>query len=232
MARRVVLVTGGARGIGRAIAEDLAVDHHVAATWRSTDPGGALETVFWYQSDLAETGAAQDVIAAVIARFGRLDVIVNNAGIVASSPVDDCDLPALSDMLAVNLLVPHALLAAALPHLQPGAAIVSISSVNATLPPMGAAIYGASKAGLDLWTRGMAKELGPRGIRVNAVAPGAIEAADKPRDPDLVAAFEGMTALGRLANASEIAATVRFLASTAASGITGEVVPVSAGYRL
>ena len=121
---------------------------------------------------------------------------------------------------------------AALPHLQPGAVIVSISSVNAVLPPQGAAIYGASKAALDLWTRGMAKELGPRGIRVNAVAPGAVNIAEAPRDPELTRRFEEMTALGRLARAEDIAAAVRFLASDAASAITGEVLTVSGGYRL
>ena len=232
MTRRVALVTGGARGIGRAIAEDLARDHDLAVTWLSTDPQDALPQALWLRADLAKPGAAADIIRQVLDRYGRLDVIVNNAGQVSASPLDVVDMDALQTLLAVNLLAPHALLAAALPHLEPGASVVSVSSVNAVLPPMGAALYGASKAGLNLWTRGMAKELGPRGIRVNAVAPGAVEAADRPRDPDLVAAFEGMTAMGRLATEAEIAATVRFLSGSTASGITGEVLAVSAGYRL
>jgi 3-oxoacyl-[acyl-carrier protein] reductase len=168
----------------------------------------------------------------VIQRFGRLDVIVNNAGSVVPSSPDACDLQALSQMLAINLLAPQALLAAALPYLKPGASVISISSVHAVLPPMGAALYGASKAGLNTWTRGIAKELGPRGIRANAVAPGAVNTDDRPRDPDLTAKFEDLTAMGRLAGAGDIAQAVRFLASEAASSITGEILTVSAGYRL
>ena len=133
---------------------------------------------------------------------------------------------------SVNVLAPAALLSAALPHLQPGAAIVSISSVNAVLPPKGAVAYGASKAGLNLWTRGMAKELGPRGIRVNAVAPGAVNVAEQPRDAELTELFVKDTALGRLAEAEDIAQAVRFLASSSARSITGEVLGVSGGYRL
>lgn len=232
MARRVALVTGGARGIGRVIAEDLARDHDLCVTWLTTDPGDALPGALWLQADLAQPGAAVQVVAEVMARFGRLDVIVNNAGQVVGSPADACDMQALTQMLAINLLAPQALLAAALPHLEQGASVVSISSVNAVLPPMGAALYGASKAGLNTWTRGIAKELGPCGIRVNAVAPGAVNTDDRPRDPDLTAKFEDLTAMGRLAGAQDIADAVRFLASPAAASITGEVLTVSAGYRL
>ena len=232
MARRVALVTGGARGVGRAIAEDLARDHDLCVTWLTTDPGDALPGALWLQADLAQPGTAARVVAEVMARFGRLDVIVNNAGQVVGSPADACDMQALTQMLAINLLAPQALLAAALPHLEPGASVVSISSVNAVLPPMGAALYGASKAGLNTWTRGIAKELGPCGIRVNAVAPGAINTDDRPRDPDLTNRFTELTAMGRLAGAQDIADAVRFLASPAAASITGEILTVSAGYRL
>ncbi|MEM9735672.1 MAG: SDR family NAD(P)-dependent oxidoreductase, partial [Pseudomonadota bacterium] len=155
--RKVALVTGAARGIGRAIVEELARDHGTAATWRSTPPDALPEETLAIQADLTETSAAKRVISAVIARFGRLDVIVNNAGLVAPSPLADFDAQAAAEMLHVNLLAAQALVAAALPHLGAGAAIVNISSVNATLPPKDAALYGASKAALNLWTRGMAK---------------------------------------------------------------------------
>lgn len=232
MMTKTVLVTGGARGIGKAIAAEFSADHNLAITWLTSSPVDLSSSVLAVQSDLTQPGAAQEVINAVIDRFGRLDVIVNNAGQVASSPVESHDAPALRDILDVNLLAPDALLAAALPHLQPGAAIVNISSVNAVLPPMGAAIYGASKAALNLWTRGMAKELGPRGIRVNAVAPGAVNIPEEPRLDDLTALFVEHTALGKLAEAADIAQAVRFLASDAARAITGEVLTVSGGYRL
>ncbi|WP_028031939.1 SDR family NAD(P)-dependent oxidoreductase [Gemmobacter nectariphilus] len=229
---KVALASGAARGIGRAIALDLRRDHRVATTWNTTEPEGLPDDVLAIRADLADLPAAEQVIARVIARFGQLDVIVNNAGIMDHSPIDGADGAAMQQLLAVNLLAPGALLAAALPHLRPGAAVVNISSVNAVLPPMGAAIYGASKAGLDLWTRGAAKELGPRGIRVNAVAPGAINTPEATRPPDLTELFVKETALGRIGTPEDIARAVRFLASDEAAFITGEVLTVSGGYRL
>ena len=230
--RKVALVTGGARGLGRAIALDLAVDCDVAITYRTTQPEAASGNLFSINADFRESNSHAAVINAVLARFGRLDVIVNNAGSLEKSPVSDFDIEVFRAINDVNLLAPHGLLAAALPHLQPGAAVINISSVNAVLPPKGAALYGASKAALDLWTRATAKELGPSGIRVNAVAPGAVNIAEAPRDPELTRAFTDLTALGRLARPEDIAAAVRFLASDAAAAITGEVLTVSGGYRL
>lgn len=201
--KRVVLVTGGARGVGRGIVEAFLPDHDVAFVWNSTQPedlGG-----FGIQADLTEDGACDAVVGKVIAQFGRLDV---------------------------SVLVPSALLDAALPHLQAGAAIVNISSVNAQFPPKDAALYGASKAALNLWTKAMAKELGPSGIRVNGVAPGAVNLPEAPRSEELIAMFAEQTALGRIAEPADIARAVRFLASDEASFITGETLTVSGGYRL
>lgn len=229
---RVALVTGGTRGIGRAIALDLARDHDVACTWRSTTPRDLPEGILPLQADLTEPGRAARVVEQVIARFGRLDVIVNNAGLVAPSLTDAFDQAASRAILDVNLLAPGLLLSAALPHLTPGASVVNISSVNAELPPRDAAIYGASKAALNLWTRAMAKELGTRQIRVNAVAPGAINIPEEPRSPELTQLFVDETALGRIGTPDDIARAVRFLASDQAGFITGEVLTVSGGYRL
>jgi NAD(P)-dependent dehydrogenase (short-subunit alcohol dehydrogenase family) len=230
--QKVALVTGAARGIGRAIALNLARDHDVAITHRSTAPDAGLAHVFAIETDFTHPDSHRAVIDAVITRFGRLDVLVNNAGALAMSPLDIFDMDAYRAQLDVNLLAPHGLLAAALLHLRAGAAIVNISSVNAVLPPKGAALYGASKAALDLWTRAMAKELGPRGIRVNAVAPGAVNIPEAPRDAELTQAMVDMTALGRLASADDIADAVRYLAGDQAACITGEVLTVSGGYRL
>lgn len=229
---RVALVTGGARGIGRAIALDLVRDHQVAITHRTTRPDGLPAGILAVSADLAEPKAASDVVASVIAAFGRLDVIVHNAGVVLPSPTAAFDAAAYRTMLDVNLLAAHALLAAALPHLEAGASFVGISSVNARLPPRGAAIYGASKAALDLWIRGMAKELGDRGIRVNGVAPGAINIPESPRPAELTALFVKDTALGRIGTPEDVARAVRFLAGDDAAFITGEVLTVSGGYRL
>ncbi|KIN61448.1 putative 3-oxoacyl-(Acyl-carrier-protein) reductase [Sulfitobacter noctilucae] len=230
--RKVALVTGGARGIGRVIAADLARDYDLAITYNRTAPQALPEGALAVAAELSEPEAPARVVEAVIERFGRLDVIVNNAGVIGMSAAEDYAQEILRTMLDVNVLAPHGILAAALPYLGEGAAIVNISSVNAILPPKGAAIYGASKAALDLWTRAMAKELGPRGIRVNAVAPGAVNIAEEPRDAELTQIFVEMTALGRLATAQDIAEAVRFLAGQAAGSITGEVLTVSGGYRL
>jgi len=230
--RKVALVTGAARGIGQAIAMDLAQDHSVAITHLNTQPSDLPKGVLAIVADLSDPSSHAAVIGAVMERFGRLDIIVNNAGAISASKFDEVDMDAHRNLLDVNLLAPHGMLAAALPHLHAGAAIVNISSVNAVLPPKGAVLYGASKAALDLWTRGTAKELGPRGIRVNAVAPGAVNTPQAPRDAELTAAFTDMTALGRLATPQDIAAAVRFLASDAAAAITGETLNVSGGYRL
>ncbi|MBU2962602.1 SDR family oxidoreductase [Citreicella sp. C3M06] len=229
---RVVLVTGGARGIGHAIAAEFARDHAVAITWATTVPKGLPDKTLAIRADLLAQSAAEAIVSQVLNRFGALDVIVNNAGQIGMSPAQDFDAAALQDMLGVNLLAPQALLAAALPHLKPGAAIVNISSVNAVLPPYGASIYGASKAALNLWTRAMAKELGPQGIRVNAVAPGAIDTPESPRSDDLKGLFVKDTALGRIGQPQDVARAVRFLASEEAGFITGEILTVSGGYRL
>ena len=225
-------MTGAARGIGRVIAEMLAADYAVAITHLTTAPDDLPLGVLAIESDLRDSQSYARIVAAVLERFGRLDLIVNNAGTIAGSPVGDFNHEALRATFDVNVLAPHGLLAAALPHLGRGACVIGISPVNAVLPPKGAAIYGASKAALDLWTRAMAKELGPRGIRVNAVAPRAVNIAQAPRDAELTKAFEDMTALGQLAEPSDIADAVCFLASDRARAITGEVFTVSGGYRL
>jgi 3-oxoacyl-[acyl-carrier protein] reductase len=226
---RRILITGGARGIGRSIAEEFAPNHATAITYHSTAPDTLLVAhpeIIAIQADLSDPEIAQTIIKDAITRLGGLDIIVNNAGAMETDATDS------GQNHAVNVAAPMALLNAALPQLKAGASVINISSVNADFPAMGAASYSASKAALNTWTRAMAKTLGPRGIRVNGVAPGAIERVEAPREPDLVAAFVELTALGRIGVPSDIAKVVRFLASDAASFITGETITVSGGYRL
>ncbi|MEL6643955.1 MAG: SDR family oxidoreductase [Pseudomonadota bacterium] len=235
MARRVALVTGAARGIGRAIATDLARDHDVAITYRTTDPAALLADapdILAVQADLTDETAPAAVVAAVIERFGRLDVVVNNAGSVAAVPLETADYGALRDMFDTNVTGPMALLAAALPHLHTGASVINITSVNARLPPMSAPAYGASKAALETYTKAAAKILGPKGIRVNAVAPGATEIPEAPRPDELNQLFIKDTALGRVGTPQDIAKVVRFFAEDASAWVTGTVLDVSGGYRL
>ncbi len=227
--RPVALITGGARGIGRALARELGRDHELAITYHSTPPEALLAELpeaLALPVDLAQPGFAPELVAAVMARFGRLDVLVNNAGALASDAEDR------GQNYAVNVAAPMALLEAALPYLGSGASVINISSVNARLPAMGANSYSASKAALETWTRGAAKRLGPQGIRVNAIAPGAIEREESPRPPELVAKFVELTALGRVGRPEDLAGAVRFLATEASAFVTGTVLEVSGGYRL
>lgn len=232
---RVALVTGAARGIGRAIAVDLGRDHAVAATYHQTDPGALIRDcahIHPIQCDLSSDQAAILAVQSIIKKFGRLDVIVNNAGVAEQSANDASDFTPHRYNFDVNVVAPMAIFSAALPHLTTGASVINISSVNAELPAKGAAAYSASKAALNTWTRAMAKEYGARGIRVNAIAPGAIEHAESPRPQELVDLFVENTALGRSGTPQDIASVVRFLASDASGFITGEVLTVSGGYRL
>lgn len=236
MTRPVVLITGGARGIGRAIANDLARDHAVAITFHTAPHPGAVFASQGPDRLALPFDATRDnpalLIARVMDRFGQLDGLVNNAGLVRDASLDTFDPTAAAEMMQVNALTPLALIAAALPHLSAGASIVNITSINARTPPAGAIAYGAAKAALENLTIGCAKALGPRGIRVNAVSPGAVERDHAPRPPDLIAAFIRETALGRLPLDTEVAAAVRFLLSDAASGVTGHSLAVSGGFRL
>ena len=227
-----IIVTGGTRGIGRAIVDALAADAHVTAFWNATPPEGLPAHVTAKQVDLRDASALASAVEEVAADTGGIRGLVNNAGLIAQSPVDGFEAAPVAEMFAVNTIAPAQLLAAALPHMTRGASIVNISSVNADLPPMGAALYGASKAALNLWTRGAAKDLGPRGIRVNAVAPGAVEIPEAPRPEELVEAFVNLTASGRTGVPDDIAKVVRFLMTEDAAHITGEVIRVSGGYRL
>ena len=236
MARPVVLITGAARGIGRAIADNLAADHDIALTYHTAAPEAAVflsdnPSALICQADLT-TFPPRDLIAQVIARFGRIDGLVNNAGTIQNTSLDDYDPQAAARIMQMNALVPLGLIAAATPHMRPGSSIVNITSVNAKNPPASAPVYGASKAALDSLTKSCAKALGPKGIRINALAPGAVERDYAPRPKDMIALFEKDTALGQLATDAQIADTVRFLLSDAAAGITGDTITVSAGYRL
>lgn len=232
MRRKVVLVTGGARGLGRALVADFATDHDVICHYNTTYPHDLPASVHAIQADLTKTDAAERLISEGIDRFGAIDVIINNAGRADNTPIEGFNSAQANALFNVNVIASAALLSAALPYLSAGSSIVSLSSVNAVLPASGASLYGASKAAVEHWTRAMAKELGPKGIRVNALAPGAINLPDAPRTDETNAWFANETALGRVATPEDITQVVRFLTSDAAGFITGECVAVSGGYRL
>ena len=239
MSRQVALVTGASRGIGRAIALRLAgagaqvVIHYRenrAAAEEVARVAGSGHLVV--QADLATL----DGVEALVAQLGelRLDILVNNAGVWKPSPLGGTSRERLHELVDVNLKAPFWLMQCALPLLNDGARVVSVSSVAARIGIAGGrSVYGATKAALEAFTRNWALELAPRRILVNAVAPGYVET-------DMTAAHLGDPAtrrraldrhpLGRLGAPDDAASAVEFLCSPAAGFITGQVLNVSGGF--
>jgi 3-oxoacyl-[acyl-carrier protein] reductase len=245
--KRVALVTGGSRGIGRAIAAALAASgHRVALTYRErgedaqavvahiVESGGEARAV---RADVAKERDRAALLEEVSKAFGPIDVLVNNAGTHLPG-VKFADVPASEwqRVLDVNLSGPFYLTQAVLPQMRARkrGCIVNISS-NVTLRvPAGAGVYTVSKVGLEAFTRILAKEEGPNGIRVNAVAPGPIRTDMLAESLDLMGperadAFIKSVPLGRRGEPEEIAAMVAFLASDAASYVTAQVIYVNGG---
>lgn len=235
----VVLVTGSTSGIGEGIARDLvAHGYRVALNSRiSTEAGIALaedlEGTAYFQADLTEEAACEDLVSRVIARFGRLDALVNNAGISRVIAHDDfaAATPAVwRQLLETNLIAPWMMMVAAMPHLRAArGSIVNITS-HAGVRPKGASIpYAASKAALNHVTRLVAASAGPM-VRVNAVAPGLV---DTPLTADWEAArglWRDSSPMGRAALPVDIAHVVRALIES--DYVTGEVIVVDGGLNL
>ena len=245
--RRVALVTGGSRGIGRAIAVALARDgYRVALNYRTradeaaqvvnaiAAAGGEARA---FAADLAVAGDCRSLIAQTLGALQRIDVLVNNAGI-ALHGVRLADIPAgdWERVLRVNVDAPFHLVQAVLPHMRARGSghIVNLSSNVTNRVPAGGGVYAVSKAALEAFTRILAKEEGANGIRVNAVGPGPIRTdmlaeAMQRMGPERAEAFIRSVPMGRMGEPEEIAAMVAFLVSDAASYVTGQVIFVNGG---
>ncbi|MEW5739651.1 MAG: 3-oxoacyl-[acyl-carrier-protein] reductase [Myxococcota bacterium] len=239
---KVALVTGGSRGIGRAIAVELGKRGATVVLSYAGNEAAAAETVKTIveaggkakavRFDVADTEACAKAVEDVVKEFGRIDVLVNNAGVAIDGLLMRFKDEDWDKTLDTNLKGAFALMrAVSRPMMkQKGGAIVNLSSVVGEMGNAGQAAYAASKAGLIGLTKSVARELASRNIRVNCVTPGFIT-TDMTAGLD-AALKEKMTAaipLSRIGNAEEVAAAVAFLASDAASYITGEVLKVNGG---
>jgi 3-oxoacyl-[acyl-carrier protein] reductase len=240
------IVTGGSRGIGRAIVEALAkAGFRVAIGYRERRAeADALATrihaagghAIAVRTEVTRAEDASALVKATLDAFGGVDVLVNNAGIALPNVnIADTDAQQWERVLAVNLTAPFHLLRAVLPHMrsQRRGHIINISSNASQRLPAGLGAYAVSKAGLEALTRVLAKEEGPNGIRVNAVAPGPIrtemlEEYFTKMGPERTQAFLSSIPLRRAGEPQEIAAMVAFLA-TDASYVTGQVIFVNGG---
>jgi len=228
--RRCAIVTGGARGIGQAIAVALAnagAVVHIVDMVRPDDAGGVVMN--FHSCDIANSQAVLSVLDNI---SGPISILVNNAGITRDRSLMKMSDTEWSDVISVNLTGAFNMMRAVAPLMvgADGGSIVNISSINGIRGKFGQANYAASKAGLIGLTKTAARELGPKGITVNAIAPGMVmtEMAHSLPQETLDRAISE-TALNQLAEPADIAAAVVFLASDAARMITGQVLQVDAG---
>src|SRR5712671_5577299 len=235
---KVALVFGGSRGIGAAIVKQLAADGASVALTYANSPDKAAETAraaeglgvlaIMIEADSADPEAVQGAVAQTVARFGRLDILVVNAGILIRGTVDRFALEDFDRMVATNVRGVFVAIQASAPHLTDGGRIITIGSNTAVRTAFpGASVYSMTKGAIASLVRGVAIDLAPRGITVNNVQPG-------PTETDMTAALAEMVKplvpLGRLGKPEEIAGLVDYLASPEAGFITSSSQTIDGGY--
>jgi 3-oxoacyl-[acyl-carrier protein] reductase len=240
LAGKVALVTGGSRGIGAAIAKRLAADGASVAVTYSQGADAAASVVqeiergggkaIAIQADAADAVAVRNAIEKTSAAFGQLDVLVNNAGTGIPKPFEETTLEEMDRVFNINVRGVFVATQAALKHMKSGGRIIMIGScVGERMITPGLVAYSATKGAVKMFTQGLSREVGSRGITVNNIQPGPIDTDLNPAAGDWAVPQKAVTALGRYGHVDEVAALVSFVAGPESSYITGANLTVDGG---
>src|SRR5438034_4669200 len=242
---KVAVVTGASKGIGAAIAKSLAAEGASVVVNYASSKAGADKVVSAITAaggkavavggDVSKAADAQGIIDAAIKNFGRLDILVNNSGVYDFVPIGDFTEAHYNKIFNVNVLGLLLTTQAAVKHLGEGASIINIDSVVSSLTPPNSAVYTGTKGAVDAITGVLAKELGPKKIRVNSINPGMVDTEGARTAGFIGSDFEAgavaQTPLGRIGQVDDIATVATFLASNDSNWITGELVRAGGGLR-
>jgi len=241
LAGKVALVTGGSRGLGSAITQRLAASGAAVAFTYSTSPGKALEVsaaieaaggkALAIKADAADPETVRHSVTKTVGAFGRIDILVNNAGALAVAPIEQFTLADFDKMIAVDVRGLFIATQEAARHMKEGGRIIHIGSCNSDRVPFaGGSVYALTKGAVAAFTKGVARDLGPRGITVNNVQPGPVDTDMNPASGAFAELNRSFTALKRYGEPDEIAGFVAYLASPEASFITGASLLADGGY--
>lgn len=238
---KVALITGGSRSIGAAIVKRLAQDGAATAFTYASAQQQAEELVRAIESeggralairaDSNDAEAVKNAVNETVQALGRLDVLVNNAGIAVIAPIEQYSLDDFDRMIAINVRAVFVASQEASRHMSEGGRIITIGSVNSDrMPFAGGSVYALTKAAVAGFTRGLARDLGPRGITVNNIQPGPVDTDMNPANGPASDFLKSMIAAGRYGQGSEIAGLVAYLASPEAAYITGAGLLIDGGF--